>query len=190
MNEKNTLQLQNHFLIAMPSCTDANFTQAVIYVCAHNEEGCMGLVINHRLVDIKLGEVLEQMNIEIKHPLVREQSVYIGGPVQTERGFIVHRGTQKWQSTLVTSDDIAITSSQDILQAMAKGEGPSETLVILGYSGWNPGQIEQEIIENLWLTVPADAKILFDTPSEKRWAASAAMLGVDLNSLSDEIGHA
>jgi putative transcriptional regulator len=189
MSEK-ILCLQDHFLIAMPGLGDLNFAHAVVYICAHNEDGCMGMVINHRLSDIKLGEVLQQMNIKVEQPTVNDQIVYLGGPVQTDRGFILHRTGKEWQSTLVVSDKIAITSSQDVLYAIAKGEGPKDALVVLGYSGWNPGQVEQEVIDNMWLTVPAEANILFNTPSEIRWKASAAILGVDLDSLSDEVGHA
>lgn len=189
MDSKN-LNLQDHFLIAMPNLTDINFAHAVVYVCAHNEDGCMGMVVNHRLRDIQLGEVLEQMKIPVDQPAINEQIVYLGGPVQTDRGFIMHRPGKEWQSTLVVSEKIAITSSQDILHDIAKGQGPGEALVILGYAGWNPGQIEQEVIDNAWLTVPADPDILFNTPYETRWEASAAILGIDLDTLSDEVGHA
>lgn len=182
--------LQNHFLIAMPALLDFNFVQSVIYICAHNEEGSMGVVINRPIVDISLGAVLAQMEISVKDEQVKDIPVFLGGPVQNERGFIIHRPSQFWQSTLVTSNELALTSSQDILQAMAEGTGPTDALVILGYSGWGVGQLEKEIANNYWLTVPAEPKILFNTPCEMRWQAALNMLGVDGSSLSAESGHA
>lgn len=182
--------LQDHFLIAMPSLDDYNFHQAVIYVCAHNEEGTMGIVVNRPIIDINLGEVLVQMNIQTGINKINKLPVYLGGPVQPERGFIIHQPNDVWQSTLITSNDIGVTSSQDILQAMASGEGPEDAIVILGYSGWGAGQLELEIAANYWLTVPADPRILFETPYDQRWEKSLAMIGVEPDSLSNDIGHA
>jgi putative transcriptional regulator len=116
--------------------------------------------------------------------------VYFGGPVQPERGFIVHRPNKVWQSTLITSDDVGVTSSQDILHSMAKGEGPKDSIVILGYAGWGAGQLEQEIANNMWLTVLAEPQVLFDMPYHQRWNAAARLLGVDLINLTDQVGHA
>ncbi len=184
------MQLQNHFLIAMPGLKDFNFSKAVIYVCAHNDEGAMGIVINHPIVEIHLREVLEQMNITVENPKIDHWPVLLGGPIQPERGFIVHPLQSEWQSTLVTSDHIGVTSSQDILRAMAQGQGPAEANVILGYSGWGAGQLEKEVQDNLWLTSPVDEQILFKTPFEDRWQKAVASLGIDVNSLSGDIGHA
>lgn len=184
------LTLQDHYLVAMPALADFNFNRAVVYICAHNEEGAMGIVINRPLIDIKLGEVLSQLSIESDKSELVNLPVYLGGPVQPERGFIIHRPNQTWQSTLVTSDTLGVTSSQDILFAMVQGNGPEEFLVTLGYSGWGAGQLEQEVSDNLWLTVPADPSILFDTPVEKRWEKAAATLGVDISQLSSDSGHA
>ena len=184
------LSLQNHYLIAMPALADFNFNRAVVYICAHNEEGAMGIVISRPLLDIKLGEVLSQLNIESDKSDLINLPVYLGGPVQPERGFIIHRLNQSWQSTLVTSKQLGVTSSQDILFAMVEGSGPEEFMVTLGYSGWSAGQLEQEVGDNLWLTVPAEPEILFDTPVDKRWEQAAATIGVDISHLSSDSGHA
>lgn len=186
----NNLFLQNHFLIAMPSLVDFSFTQSLIYICAHNDEGSMGVVVNRPITDINLGIVLTQMKISVKTENINNFLVYLGGPVQTERGFIIHRPNNAWQSTLVTSDELAITSSQDILQSMAEGTGPDDAMVILGYSGWGAGQLEKEIADNYWLTVPADPKVLFETPYDMRWQMAIHTLGIDSSSLSSEAGHA
>lgn len=188
--ENNDLDLKNHFLVAMPSITDLNFSQSVIYICAHSDEGTMGVVINRPVQDILLSEVLSQMKITSNIPIVNDQAVYLGGPVQPERGFIIHTPNQLWQSTLVTSDQIGVTSSQDVLQAMATGSGPEETLIVLGYSGWGAGQLENEISHNSWLTVTAEPEILFDVPAESRWSAALHLLGIDAEQLSSDTGHA
>ena len=184
------LDLQNQFLIAMPNMVDLNFNRAVIYVCAYNAEGAMGIVVNQPIIDISLGEVLLQMNIHVKSQQVSGLPVLLGGPVQPERGFIIHRPLNKWQSTLITGSDIGVTSSQDILHAIANDEGPNDSVVILGYAGWAPGQLEQEITNNIWLTTPATPEILFDVPFEERWHAAVSSMGVDLDSLSCQVGHA
>ena len=183
-------ELQNHFLVAMPSLLDVNFSQAVIYLCAYNEEGAMGIIINRPILDINLGEVLGQMRIDTKLDDIRSSPVLLGGPVQPERGFIIHRPNTEWQSTLMAGDDIGVTSSQDILEAMAVGEGPDDAVVILGYTGWGPDQLEKEISDNFWLTAPADHDILFNVPFEERWRAAASTVGVDLTNLSSDVGHA
>lgn len=183
------LNLTNHFLIAMPTLMDPNFHQTVTYVCAHNEEGAMGIVIN-RPLDIDLGEVLSQMNLAADDPQIRHIAVYEGGPVQRDRGFIIHRPAANWDSTISVSDQIGVSTSRDILEAMAGGSGPADALVALGYAGWGAGQLEQELADNAWLSGPADLAILFDTPADERWRSAAALLGVDLSSLSHEVGHA
>lgn len=182
--------LQDQFLIAMPLLNDFNFARAVVYICAHNADGAMGIVVNRPIVDINLGEVMFQMDIPIKHDAIRELPVFLGGPVQPERGFIIHRPNIPWQSTLITSPQLAVTSSQDILQALANGKGPDEFIVILGYAGWGAGQLEEEVANNYWLTTPCDPDILFQIPSEERWSAAAALLGFDITNISSETGHA
>lgn len=185
-----TLSLTDHFLVAMPSLMDLNFSQALVYICAHNEEGTMGVVVNRPMLDINLSNVLQQMEVPLEDEKIGATPVYLGGPIQPDRGFIVHCPNTPWQSTLTTSEQLAVTSSQDILQAIAKGGGPDEVVIILGYSGWGPGQLEEEIAKNFWLTVPADPKILFKTPYSRRWQAAAESLGIDISSISGDVGHA
>jgi putative transcriptional regulator len=181
--------LTNQFLIAMPGLLDPNFHQTVTYICAHNEDGAMGIVIN-RPLDLALGEVLSQMNLEACNETVERIPVYQGGPVQTDRGFVLHHPDRTWQSSICVSNDIGVTTSRDILQAIAEGSGPEYSLVALGYAGWAAGQLEREIRENAWLNGPADAGIIFRVPAEKRWECAAKLLGVDLDKLSPDIGHA
>ncbi len=182
------INLTNQFLIAMPNLLDPNFNRSVTYICDHNEEGAMGITIN-RPLNINLGEILQQMNIESTDPLIEQLPIYAGGPVNVDQGFIIHEPSQKWQATLVTSDSIAITMSQDILHDLARGAGPAKNLISLGYAGWDAGQLENEIKENCWITVPADPKIIFDYPAEQRWSAACQKLGFDINALSNDIGH-
>ena len=184
-----TTDLTNHFLIAMPQLADPNFFHTVTYICEHNQEGALGIVIN-RPLDLKLGEILDHMEIESGTETLAERIVYMGGPVQQERGFVLHRPATKWDSTLLITDSIGLTTSRDVLTAMARGEGPVESLVALGYAGWGAGQLEEELAANAWLSGPADERILFRTPVEKRWEEAAALLGVDLNLLSGDTGHA
>ena len=159
--------LSDHFLIAMPTLKDPNFFHGVTYLCEHNDEGAMGIMIN-RPLDIDLAEVLGQMNITNKQPSIGNKTILLGGPVQCERGFVVHKPHGDWESTLKINENIGITSSRDILEALARGEGPQESLITLGYAGWGPGQLEQEMAQNAWLSVPADEAIIFHTPFEKR----------------------
>ncbi len=181
--------LTNHFIIAMPSLEDINFSRSVTYICEHNDDGALGVTIN-RPSDIHLYEIFEQLKIQDYDQKNAQQIVYIGGPVQQERGFLLHRPNGNWSSSLKVTDNISITTSQDILQAMAKGEGPDDVLVTLGYAGWAAGQLERELSENTWLSCPATEEIIFATPAEKRWEAAARLLGVDLSLLSHDAGHA
>jgi putative transcriptional regulator len=184
-----TANLTNQFLIAMPSLMDPNFHQTVTYICAHNGEGAMGLVIN-RPMDLRLVDILEQLDISVTATGVGDSRVFEGGPVQRERGFVIHRPAGEWDAVLHVNDDIAVATSRDILAAMARGEGPPQTLVALGYAGWAAGQLEREMAENAWLSGPADLGILFELPADQRWEAAAALLGVDFSRLSTEAGHA
>ncbi len=183
------LTLQNHFLIAMPALADFNFSHAVVYVCAHNEEGAMGIMVNRPLMDLKLGEVLAQLDIESDKSDLVNRTVYLGGPIQTERGFIIHPAGETWQSTLITGAGLSVTSSQDILMALVEGQGPQEFLVALGYAGWGAGQLEEEVANNFWLTVPADPRILFETAYQNRWEQAVTSLGIDISNLSSDTGH-
>lgn len=184
-----TTYLTNQFLIAMPSLMDPNFFQTVTYISEHNAGGALGIVIN-RPLNLTLRELLEHLRISIEKPEIGSVPVYFGGPVQTEQGFVIHSPLGEWGSTLRVSDRIGITTSVDILQALARGEGPDQLLVALGYAGWGQGQLEREMAENAWLSGPTDPTILFQVPSEKRWSAAAALLGIDLNLLSGDAGHA
>jgi putative transcriptional regulator len=181
--------LTNQFLIAMPGMRDPSFRRGVAFLCQHGEDGAMGLLIN-RLSEYRLGDVLAQMNLKSELSQVSDAPVLIGGPVQPERGFVLHAPHGEWESSFKISDQICVTTSRDILVAIAEGRGPQQSLVTLGYSGWSTGQIETELKENAWLTVPADDRILFATPLEQRWEAAAAIVGVDIGSLTDYAGHA
>jgi putative transcriptional regulator len=181
--------LTNHLLIAMPSLRDPTFRRGVAYVCQHSEEGAMGLLIN-RLSEYRLGDVLAQMNIQPERSHIGDAPVLIGGPVQPERGFVLHSPPGDWESSFKISERICVTTSRDVLVAMAAGRGPQAALVALGYAGWSSGQLENELRENAWLTVPADEHILFATPLEQRWEAAAALVGVDIANLTDYAGHA
>ena len=181
--------LTNQFLIAMPGLEDPNFFHSVTYICEHNDQGALGLVIN-RPLDMQLGEILQHIKLQHSEPEARQIQVHLGGPVQQDRGFVLHEPLGEWEATLKVTDRIGITSSIDILQAIAKNEGPERSLITLGYAGWGAGQLEQEMAENAWLNGPADPDILFNSPDEERWKAAAASLGVDLDLLSGEAGHA
>lgn len=184
-----TASLRNHFLIAMPQLADPHFSHTVTYICEHNAEGALGIVIN-RPLEISLGDVLQHMRIQPAEYVDTAAPIYGGGPVQTERGFVLHRPVGAWTSTLAVTEDIALTTSRDILSAIGHGEGPKDFLLALGYAGWGAGQLEEEMAQNAWLSGPADPAILFELPVEERWGAAAALIGVDLTLLSSETGHA
>ncbi len=181
--------LTGHLLIAMPAMTDPNFTRTVTYICEHNDEGALGIVIN-RPLQMDLGEVFQQLSLEPADAGLSKQLVLRGGPVQTERGFVLHEPSRPWDSTVEVSDTVHLTTSQDILAAMAEGTGPKRALMALGYAGWGAGQLEMEMSANAWLSVPANPAIVFDTPFEARWAAAAGLLGINLATISPEAGHA
>ncbi len=183
------MDLTNQFLIAMPSLQDPNFHRTVTYLCAHNDEGAMGIVIN-RPLDLKLGEVLDHMSIEVANDAVNAMTVLQGGPVQRERGFVIHPPAGHWDAVLAVGDEIAVATSRDILTAVAQGDGPQRAVVALGYAGWGAGQLEREVQQNAWLSGPADSSIIFDLPYEKRYESAARLLGIDLDRLSGEAGHA
>ncbi|MDH5516546.1 MAG: YqgE/AlgH family protein [Gammaproteobacteria bacterium] len=185
-----TQYLRNHFLIAMPSLDDVNFSQSVTYICEHNQEGAMGVTIN-RPSDILLQDILDQIQLKSSSSDIAHETIYHGGPVQTDRGFILHSKTdEKWDASLDVTDQIQLTSSKDILKAIASNQGPEQHLITLGYAGWGSGQLEQEMADNLWLSCPANADIIFHTPIEKRWESAASLLGIDLQLLSNDAGHA
>lgn len=188
-----TVSLTHHFLIAMPAMADPNFSRTLTYICEHNDEGALGVIVN-RPTDMTLASLFERVSIEIDNAAAEgsfdRQPVYFGGPVQTDRGFVLHRPIGHWQSTLSVHDELGLTSSRDILQAMSSSGEPADTLVALGYAGWSAGQLEWEISQNAWLTVGADPHIIFDLPPEERLTAAMQLLGVDFAKLSDVAGHA
>ncbi len=188
-NKVASYNLTGHFLIAMPSLSDSFFNQAVTYICEHDEAGSFGLIINQQ-TNINLKQVVKEMKIESGENYKKEQSIFIGGPVDQGRGFILHRPTGNWSSSLIVNDHVALTTSKDILQAIANNEGPKDCLVALGYAGWSAGQLEQEMADNTWLSCPADEQIIFNTPVEERWKAAAKLIGVDLSLMSNDAGHA
>ncbi len=183
------LDLSHHFLIAMPAMTDPFFAKSLAYVCEHNEDGALGFVVN-RPIDLTLGELFEQINVPLAEAGLKGQPVHFGGPVQTDRGFVLHDPIGRWQSTLTISDKVGLTTSKDILQAVGAGLGPHKLLVTLGYAGWGQGQLEQELSQNAWLTVKASEEILFDLPPDQRLSAAMGLLGVNYASLSEDAGHA
>jgi len=181
--------LTNQFLIAMPALADPNFFQTVTYISEHNASGALGLIVN-RPLSLMLDRLLEHLQIATDRLDLAALPVYQGGPVQPEQGFVIHSPVGHWGATLHVTAEIGITTSRDILQAVARGEGPEHLLVTLGYAGWGPGQLEREMAENAWLSTPADPDILFHKPSDQRWFAAAGLLGIDLNLLSADAGHA
>ncbi len=186
-----SVNLTNHFLIAMPNMVDPYFAKSLTYICEHNEQGALGVVVN-RPTEMTVGALFEQVEIPLANNELSQRPVYFGGPVQVDRGFVLHRPIGGWQSTLVVDSEIGLTTSRDILEAMSQGNGPDSEgmLVSLGYSGWAPGQIEQELGQNAWLTVAANTSIIFDMPPDARLGGAMGLLGIDLTSLSEETGHA
>lgn len=183
------IYLKNQLLIAMPHLADPNFAQTLIYLVEHNEHGAMGLVIN-RPSGLDLADILEQLRPDQPPaPDCYEQPVYTGGPVQTDRGFVLHDSGWRYQATLDLGE-LALSTSLDVIYAIADGHGPRRSLITLGYAGWDAGQLEAEIADNTWLHCPCDTRLLFELPAEQRLLAAAATLGVDLNLLSSQAGHA
>ena len=181
--------LANQLLVALPALADPQFARSVTLVCPHDGDGAMGVGVN-RPSEYTLGEVLTQMGIEGGGDELRSQAVLAGGPVHPERGFVLHDGDRGWDSTMAITDALSVTTSRDILEAMARGEGPAHAVVALGCAGWGAGQLEHELVEDTWLTVPADAELLFGTPLEQRWQAAAGRIGIDMANLAAHSGHA
>jgi putative transcriptional regulator len=181
--------LTNQFLIAMPGMEDPNFSQTVTLVCEHSERGALGIVINRPLA-MDLGDVFAQLGLDATQSHVTRQPVLHGGPVHTDRGFVLHSPGPGWESTLPVSEKIHLTTSRDILDALAGGRGPERAVVALGYAGWDAGQLEDEMARNAWLTTPADESVIFEVPAEERWQAAGRLLGINLLHLSSDAGHA
>ena len=187
------INLTKQFLIAMPGMADDNFSGTVVYLCEHSDKGALGLVIN-KPIDITLKNLFEKVELSLDGSDLAEQPVYFGGPVQTERGFVLHErqgeDAAAFSSTLAVPGGLAMTTSKDVLEAMSSGQGPRRVLITLGYSGWSAGQLEDEIGRNGWLTVDAQPEVIFDTPVEKRYERALGLLGIDPRMLSPDAGHA
>src|SRR6478672_3963969 len=179
----------NNLLIALPSLQDSDFARSVTLICQHDGDGAMGVVVN-RPSEYTLGEVLQQMGISSDSESLQSQIVLAGGPVHPERGFVLHDGEREWDSTLPIGEHLYVTTSRDILEAMARGDGPRHVTVALGCAGWGAGQLESELVENSWITAPADPRLLFALPLGARWEAAAGSIGVDMSRMADYSGHA
>lgn len=188
-----TISLAHHFLIAMPSMADPNFSRTLTYICEHNSDGALGVIVN-RPTEMSLGELFERVDIDLEEGEPQQRfarlPVHYGGPVQPDRGFVLHRPAGTWQSTITVNSDVGLTSSRDILQAMGTHAEPAQVLVTLGYAGWTAGQLEWELAQNAWLTVTAEPSVIFGLPAEERLAAAMQLLGVNFANLSDVAGHA
>jgi putative transcriptional regulator len=181
--------LTNHLLVAMPSLIDPNFAQTVALICEHTDRGALGIVLNKPL-PMRLSDVLTQMKLEPSTEIIAAQPVLRGGPVHTDRGFVLHRPGGNWDHTHKVSETIQVTTSRDVLAAMARGEGPSDAFIALGYAGWESGQLEREIRENAWTSMPVDARVIFELPYEERWIGAWRLLGIDVDRVSLVAGHA
>ena len=183
------VNLTDNFLIAMPALEDPYFANALVYICEHNENGALGIIVN-RPIDMNLAGLFDKIDIKLEAENLSNLPVYFGGPVQLDRGFVLHRPIGLWQSTLAVNSEVGLTSSRDVLASVGSEGLPAEILVTLGYSGWDAGQLENELAQNSWLTVPAKASILFDLPPEERLPAAMQKLGISFSQLSDVAGHA
>lgn len=184
-----SVKLTHHFLIAMPGMVDPNFSRSLTYICEHNDNGALGVVVN-RPSDMTVSVLFKSLNLPLAARRLGRTLVLNGGPVQTDRGFVLHQPVGEWKATLAVENGVALTTSMDILEAVGKGEGPEKLLITMGYSGWAAGQLEQEILQNAWLTVAAEDEILFEMPAMQRLPAAMALLGVDYARLSETAGHA
>lgn len=178
--------LQHHFLIATPQMVDPNFSGTLTYLCEHDEHGAMGIIVN-RPTELMLGEIFEQLNFPYEGD---DHAIYAGGPVQLDRGFVLHTDERDWESSIHIADNVRLTSSKDILAAIAEGDGPKDYLVALGYAGWGAGQLEQELTDNCWLVCSASEEILFHTPDQGKQDKALSLLGIDATQLNGQIGHA
>lgn len=183
------VNLTDNFLIAMPTLEDPYFSNALVYICEHNENGALGIIVN-RPIDMNLAGLFEKIDIKLEHDKLADLPVYFGGPVQLDRGFVLHRPLGEWQSTLAVNAEVGLTSSRDILASVGKDNLPAEILITLGYAGWDAGQLEDELAQNSWLTVAANPDILFELPPEERLPAAMQKLGISFTQLSDTAGHA
>jgi putative transcriptional regulator len=194
MQPLENMNLTGQFLIAMPAMQDPFFSKTVTFICTHNDEGAMGVVIN-RPLEITIDNLFEQIKLECEHPEIIEKSVFFGGPVQTERGFVLHAPHGEYNSTVPINDAVALTTSKDILESLAQNQGPQKIMVALGYAGWTAGQLEDEVSKNAWLSFQPNSlkgfsELIFDLPFDKKLEVAMSMMGIDFASLSDIAGHA
>ncbi|HEY8354369.1 MAG TPA: YqgE/AlgH family protein [Methylophilaceae bacterium] len=188
------VNLTGHFLIAMPAMSDPYFARTVTFICEHNQDGAMGIVIN-RPIDLRLESLFRQINLQFEDSPLAQRAVHFGGPVQLDRGFVLHKPAGNWDSTITVHGDTALTTSKDVLEAAIAGRGPDKMLVTLGYAGWAAGQLEEEMALNAWLSVKPENeetqdRLIFDTPNDEKFASAMALLGIDLAALSEQAGHA
>ncbi len=183
------MNLVDHFLISMPNMADPNFAGTVIYVCEHSEKGAMGVVIN-RPTELTYARLFDKIELTLEIAPLADRAVFFGGPVQTDRGFVLHEPHGAFNSSLYVGQQLALTTSKDVLESLGAGNGPHRVLITLGYSGWGAGQLESELAQNAWLTVAADTQIIFDTPPQQRFTQAIALLGIDLARLSPVAGRA
>jgi len=181
--------LRNHLLIAMPGLTDPNFAKSVTYLCDHSNDGALGIVIN-RSSGMSMTQLLKQMEISCSNGRLSTAPVLIGGPVEPQRGFVLHMQPGPWMHSQSVGEQLYLTTSRDVLEALGQGQGPTDFLVALGCAGWGSGQIEQEILDNSWLSTPATESILFSTPLDQRWVQATTLLGVDPARLTEYSGRA
>lgn len=187
--KKSLTSLTGQLLIAMPQMPDPRFEKSVIFICAHNADGAMGLVVNKLFDGIDFTHLLHQLDIDISKP-ARELRVHFGGPVESGRGFVLHSPDYNQEGSMQVNDQVVLTATVDILRAVADGRGPQHALLALGYAGWGPGQLDQEMQQNGWLHAPTDDAILFDPDQNHKWERALAKLGISLSMLSGDIGHA
>ncbi|WP_445376642.1 YqgE/AlgH family protein [Niveispirillum fermenti] len=188
-DKKSLTSLTGQLLIAMPQMPDPRFEKSVIYICAHNADGAMGLVVNKLFDGIGFTQLLHQLDIDVTEP-ARELRVHFGGPVELGRGFVLHSDDYNREGSMPVSDGVMLTATVEILRAVAEGQGPEQAILALGYAGWGPGQLDQEMQANGWLHAPADRSILFDADLDRKWERALAGLGISLSMLSADIGHA
>ncbi len=181
--------LSNQLLIAMPGMKDPNFKSTVTLICEHTNEGALSIIIN-RPLKLKLSNLFNQISVKEINPHSANSPILSGGPIGTERGFVLHNDSHSYENTLAVSEDINLTLSRDIIESIAKGSGPQQSLIAIGYAGWDSGQLEEEMLSNFWLNVQSTPELIFSTPFEDRWYSAARLIGIDLANISPEVGHA
>lgn len=189
MTQNKAGSLAGHLLIATPAIQGSCFARSVVYLCAHNEAGAMGVIVNYPVESIRLDDIFEQLDIDAQAQ-AQNLPVHFGGPVESNRGFVVHDADYPTEECLIASGGIAVSANVSLLQELAKGTGPKRGMLVLGYSGWAPGQLESEIETGSWIVVPATKQLMFDTASDLKWNVAIASMGIDLGHLSTDVGHA